>query len=56
MARCKYLGYELRAPLASQGDYYCDLHKKTLSESEVSKKCNAAHCDDYEQCPIYKNR
>ncbi len=54
MARCLYLSYESRGLLFSQGDYYCDLCKKFLSEAEVSNKCNKDY--DFEQCPIYKNR
>ena len=51
MARCPYLKYE-----SAQGDYYCDLCKKTLSESEVKYKCNADSCENYKDCPVYKNR
>ena len=54
MARCPYLEYESRGALFSQGDYYCDLCKKTLSESEVNNKCN--YSDNYENCPVYKDR
>lgn len=56
MARCPYLEYESRGALFSQGDYYCDLCKKTLSESEVNYKCKTDYGDDYEQCSIYRNR
>ncbi len=55
MARCPYLEYESSGALFSQGEYYCDLCKKTLSESEVDNKCKA-YGDEYEKCPIYKNR
>ena len=56
MARCPYLEYESRGALFSQGDYYCDLCKKNLSESEVNYKCKTDYGDDYEDCSIYKNR
>lgn len=56
MARCPYLEYESRGVLFSQGDYYCDLCKKTLSESEVNYKCKPDYGDKYEECPVYKNR
>lgn len=55
MARCPYLEYESSGALYSQGCYYCDLCKKTLSDTEVDYKCKTSS-DDYEQCPIYKNR
>ena len=56
MARCPYLEYESRGALFSQGDYYCDLCKKNLSKSEVDNKCNPSYGDEYEKCPVYKNR
>ena len=56
MARCPYLEYESRGAFFSQGDYYCDLCKKTLSESEVKNKCNVDSCENYKDCPVYKNR
>ncbi len=37
MVRCPYLDYESRGALFSQGDYYCELCRKTLFESEVKK-------------------
>ena len=55
MARCPYLEYESSGALFSQGEYYCDLCKKCLSESEVDGKCKTSS-DEYEKCPIYKNR
>ena len=54
-ARCPYLNYESRGLFFSQGDYYCELCKKYLSESEVDNKCNKDYGYDYEECPIYKN-
>lgn len=56
MARCPYLEYESRGFFFSQGDYYCDLCKKKLSESEVNYKCKTSAGDDYKNCSIYKNR
>lgn len=56
MARCPYLEYESRGVFFSQGDYYCDLCKKCLSESEVNNKCKTDYGDDYEECPVYRNR
>lgn len=56
MARCPYLEYESRGALFSQGDYYCDLCKKTLDSSEVNNKCNPDYGDEYEKCPTYKER
>ncbi len=56
MARCPYLEYESRGALFSQGDYYCDLCKKCLSESEVNYKCNPDSGYAYEDCPVYKDR
>lgn len=56
MARCPYLEYESRGALFSQGDYYCGLCKKYLSESEVNCKCKTNYGDNYEDCSIYKDR
>lgn len=56
MARCPYLEYESRGALFSQGDYYCKLCGKTLSESEVDYKCKSDSGDEYEKCPVYKDR
>lgn len=56
MARCPYLEYESRGPLFSQGDYFCDLCKKTLSGTEVDNKCNVSYGDNYQDCPVYRNR
>ncbi len=56
MARCPYLEYESRGALFSQGNYYCDLCKKCLSDSEVKYKCNPDYGEDYKNCPVYKNR
>ena len=56
MARCPYLEYESRGFLFSQGDYYCDLCKKKLEESEVKYKCNPDYGEEYEKCPVYENR
>ena len=56
MARCPYLDYESRGVLFSQGDYYCKLCRKELSESEVKDKCKTDYGDEYEKCSIYKNR
>ena len=56
MARCPYLEYESRGALFSQGDYYCDLCKKSLSESEVDSKCKSDDNEKFRDCPIYKNR
>lgn len=56
MARCPYLEYDNRGPWSSQGDYYCDLCKKNLNDSEVKYKCNPDYGDEYENCPIYKDR
>lgn len=56
MARCPYLEYESRGALFSQGNYYCDICKRELSNSEVDNKCKTSSGDTYEQCTIYKNR
>ncbi len=56
MARCPYLDYESRGAFFSQGDYYCKICNKCLSESEVKEKCNKDYGNEYEKCPIYKNR
>lgn len=56
MARCPYLEYDSSGVLFSQGEYYCDLCKKKLSESEVDYKCKTDSSDDYEDCPVYKDR
>ncbi len=56
MARCPYLDYRSGGVLFSQGDYYCELCRKTLSESEVKYKCKTDYGEDYESCPIYKDR
>ena len=56
MARCPYLDYESRGALFSQGDYYCKLCSRSLSESEVNGKCKVDYGDAYEDCSIYKNR
>ena len=56
MARCPYLEYESRGPLFSQGDFYCKLCGKTLSETEVNNKCKVDYGEEYERCPVYKNR
>ena len=56
VARCPYLEYESTGFLFSQGDYYCALCKKKLSESEVSYKCKTNYGDDYKECLVYKNR
>lgn len=56
MARCPYLEYESRGALFSQGDYYCELCRKTLSKAEVDNKCNASYGDDYQNCSVFRNR
>lgn len=56
MARCPYLEYESTGWLSSQGNYTCKLCGKCLSKSEVDYKCNVQYGDDYEKCPVYKNR
>lgn len=56
MARCPYLDYESRGALFSQGDYFCKLCRKILSESEAKYKCKADYGDEYKNCPVYKNR
>ena len=56
MARCPKLEYESRGALFSQGDFYCTLCGKTLSESEVKYKCKTDYGEAYMDCPIYKNR
>lgn len=35
MSRCPYLEYESRGALFSQGDYYCDLCKKSLKNVKL---------------------
>ncbi len=55
MARCPYLEYD-GGTFFSYDDYYCDLCKKKLSESEVKYKCNPDYGYEYESCPIYKDR
>ncbi|MBR4889981.1 MAG: hypothetical protein IKU15_01515 [Clostridia bacterium] len=55
MARCPYLEYD-GGRFFSYDDYYCKLCKKGLSESEVKNKCNPDYGDEYEKCPVYKNR
>ena len=56
MASCPYLEYESSGALYSQGDFYCKLCGKCLSESEVDNKCKSDYGDEYEKCPIYKDR
>lgn len=56
MARCPYLEYDNRGPFSSQGDYYCELCQKSLSDSEVNNKCNPDYGDEYEDCSVYRNR
>lgn len=56
MARCPYLEYESGGAFFSQGDYYCDLCKKRLSDSEVKYKCNPSYGEEYQNCDIYKYR
>lgn len=56
MARCPYLEYESGGVFFSQGNYYCSLCGKTLSESEVNYKCKVDYGEEYKNCPIYKNR
>ena len=56
MARCPYLGWEERGLFASQCDYYCEICKKYLSDSEVKYKCKVDYGENYKDCPIYKNR
>ena len=56
MARCPYLEYESAGALFSQGEYYCGLCKKTLSETEIDNKCKTNYGDDYEKCAVYKSR
>ncbi len=55
MARCPHLEYDDRGPCESQGNYYCDICGKELSDSEVKDKCKTDYGDQYEECPIYKN-
>jgi hypothetical protein len=55
MARCPYLDYESRGALFSQGDYVCKLCGKYVKEEEVKEKCKT-DSDQYEECPVYKNR
>ena len=55
MARCPYLNYESTGALFSQGNYYCELCKKCLSDAEVKYKCNPDYGEEYKNCPVYKN-
>lgn len=56
MSRCPYLDYESGGALFSQGDYVCKLCNKNNSENEVKNKCKTDYGDEYEKCPVYKNR
>lgn len=40
----------------SQGDYVCKLCNKNISENEVKNKCKTDYGEEYEKCPVYKNR
>ena len=56
MARCPYLEFESHGLNFSFDEYICKLCHKTLSETEVKNKCKVEYGDEYEKCPIYKNR
>ena len=56
IARCPYLDYESHGALYSQGEFICKLCNKIISEREAENKCKSNYGDEYEKCPIYKNR
>lgn len=55
MARCPYLEFEDTAFFLS-GNFYCKLCRMQLPEIEVKNKCKTDWGDQYEECPVYKNR
>jgi hypothetical protein len=36
--------------------HVCKLCNKNVSENEVKNKCKTDYGEEYEKCPIYKNR
>ena len=61
MARCPYLDYESGGALFSQGDNVSasdrmEAAEHIVSEHEVKNKCKTDYGEEYEKCPVYKNR
>lgn len=59
MSRCSYLDYISRGLFSSSNDtYICKLCKKEFPVDDLQVKyiCKAEYGDEYEKCPVYKDR
>lgn len=59
MARCSYLDYESNSYFGNSSDkYICRLCGKCfdVDSPQVKYTCNADYGDEYEKCPVYKDR
>lgn len=57
MARCYYLEY-ISGGMFSDGEYRCKLCGKCFDwgSAQVKYTCNAEYGEEYQKCPVYKNR
>lgn len=59
MARCNYLEYESNSTFGNSNDkYICKLCGKRfdIDDPQVKYTCKADYGDEYEKCPVYKDR
>ena len=60
MARCYYLDYESKGFLSSYGsdEYVCKLCGKHFAtdDPQVTYTCNADYGEEYQKCPVYRDR
>lgn len=60
MARCYYLDYESKGFLSGYGndEYVCKLCGKHFStnDPQVKYTCSADYGEEYQKCPIYRDR
>lgn len=59
MSRCYYLDYESNSTFGNSNDkYICKLCGKQfyVDDPQVKYTCKAEYGDEYEKCPIYKER
>ncbi len=59
MARCPYLDYESNSYFGSSNDkYICKLTgmKMDIDDLKVKYTCKVEYGEEYEKCPVFKDR
>lgn len=59
MARCPYLDYDSRTIFGNYDDkYICKLCGKQfdVDDKQVKYTCKADYGEEYQKCPVYKDR